>query len=55
MFLSYTDASVRNNKAYLAFVIVFEDKSVIRRRIVCNESDNNIAEALAIAELLFPF
>lgn len=52
MFLAYTDASVKNNKALLAFVIIFEDKSKVRRKIVVNESDNNIAEALAIAELL---
>ncbi|WP_066065284.1 hypothetical protein [Neobacillus soli] len=52
MFIGYSDASVKNMKAYLAFVIVFEDQSIIRRRIVVNESDNNIAEALAIKELL---
>ncbi|MFC0472468.1 hypothetical protein ACFFHM_18760 [Halalkalibacter kiskunsagensis] len=52
MFLAYTDASVKNNKAFLAFVIVFEDKSIISKRIVIDESDNNVAEALAISELL---
>jgi len=52
MFVAYSDASVRNQKAFLAFVIIFEDKSKIRRRIVVDESDNNIAEALALSELL---
>jgi hypothetical protein len=52
VFIAYTDASIGNKKAYLAFVAVFEDKSIIRRRIVVNESDSNIAEALAIKELL---
>lgn len=52
MFIAYTDCSIKKNKAYLAFVIVFENNSVIRKRIVFDESDNNIAEALAIAELL---
>ncbi|KEZ47161.1 ribonuclease H family protein [Metabacillus indicus] len=52
MFISYTDASVKNNQAHLAFVVIFEDMSQIKRRIVIDESDSNIAEALAIAELL---
>ncbi|MGG1400192.1 hypothetical protein ABE288_20570 [Bacillus salipaludis] len=52
MFLAYADASVKNKTAHLAFVIVFEDKSVVYRRIVVDESDNNNAEALAITELL---
>ncbi|MCM3706432.1 hypothetical protein M3205_11970 [Cytobacillus firmus] len=52
MFIAYSDASVKNNKAYLAFLIVFEDKSIIGRRIIVNETDSNIAEALAINELL---
>ncbi|WP_404323936.1 hypothetical protein LG298_09790 [Cytobacillus firmus] len=52
MFVAYTDCSIKEGTAFLAFVIVFEDKRVIRRRIVCNETDSNIAEALAINELL---
>lgn len=52
MFICYTDASVKNNKAFLAFVIVFEDKREIKRRIVVNESDSNVAEAMTIAETL---
>ncbi|WP_045523064.1 hypothetical protein [Neobacillus niacini] len=52
MFICYTDASVKNNKAYLAFVIVFEGKNIIRKRIVCDEFQSNIAEAMVISELL---
>ncbi|MFP3728605.1 hypothetical protein U8V72_25825 [Priestia filamentosa] len=52
MFICYTDASVKNNQAYLAFVIVFEDTSYVRRKIVVEERDNNMAEALAVLELL---
>ncbi|RVT65294.1 hypothetical protein [Niallia taxi] len=52
MFISYTDASIKNKKAYLGFVVIFEDSSVIRRRIVVDESNNNIAEYLAICELI---
>ncbi|MGE7663000.1 hypothetical protein ACQKL6_15050 [Peribacillus sp. NPDC097197] len=51
MFIAYTDASVKENSAYLAFVIEFEDQSIISRRILINESDNNLAEALALSEL----
>lgn len=52
MFIAYTDASIKNKIAYLGFIIVFEDTSIIRRRIVVDESDNNIAEFLAICELV---
>ncbi|MEH7082777.1 hypothetical protein V7139_08585 [Neobacillus drentensis] len=52
MFIGYTDASIRNQKAFLAFVIVFEDKSKISRRIVVNQTNNNFAEALAFKELI---
>ncbi|MGG1417531.1 hypothetical protein ABE220_01385 [Bacillus subtilis] len=52
MFVAYTDASVRNQKAFLAFIIVFEDKSKISRRIVVNQTNSNIAEALAFRELI---
>ncbi|WP_419883937.1 hypothetical protein ACN6MY_10895 [Peribacillus sp. B-H-3] len=50
--MAYTDASVKGKKASLAFLIVFEDKSIVRRRVVVDESNNNIAEALAFAELV---
>ncbi|WP_280157476.1 hypothetical protein P5616_010580 [Priestia aryabhattai] len=52
MFIAYSDASVREGETSLGFFIVFEDKSEIRRRIVVNERDNNVAEALALSELL---
>ncbi|MFD1357353.1 hypothetical protein ACFQ4X_05520 [Fictibacillus halophilus] len=52
MFIAYTDASVQAQHSYLAFVIEFEDKRIIQRRIVIGESYNNVAEALAINELL---
>ncbi|MFU8691623.1 hypothetical protein ACNA6I_17445 [Rossellomorea sp. FS2] len=52
MFIAYTDASIKEEKAYLAFLIIFEDKSMVRRRIIVNQTDSNIAEALAINELL---
>jgi hypothetical protein len=42
MFISYSDASVKNQKTILAFIIVFEDKSIIRKRIVVDESDSNM-------------
>lgn len=52
MFVSYTDASVKEDKTFLSFVIFFENSSVIRRKIVIQERNSNIAEALAISELL---
>lgn len=52
MFIAYSDASVKGEETSLAFFIVFEDKSEIKRRIVVNERDNNVAEALALSELL---
>ncbi|WP_155928732.1 hypothetical protein [Bacillus sp. UNC41MFS5] len=52
VFIAYTDCSVKGGTTFLAFVIIFEDKSIIRRRIVVDESDSNVAEALAISELL---
>ena len=52
MFIAYTDASVQNNQTHLAFMIEFEDRSVVNRRVKVTESDNNVAEALAINELL---
>lgn len=52
MFIAYTDASVKNNKASLAFFIVFEDKSIIRKRILVNETKSSVAEAMAFNELL---
>ena len=41
----------KNQKAILAFVIVFEDKSKISKRIIVNQTDSNIAEVLAFKEL----
>lgn len=52
MFIAYSDASVRDKETSLGFFIVFEDKSEIRRRIVVRERDNNVAEAMALSELL---
>ncbi|MEH7374369.1 hypothetical protein [Neobacillus drentensis] len=52
MFVAYTDASIRNQKAFVAFVIVFEDKSKISKRIIVNQTNSNIAEALAFKELI---
>ncbi|MDQ0202172.1 hypothetical protein [Neobacillus ginsengisoli] len=52
MFVAYTDASIRNQNAILAFVIFFEDKSKISKRIVINQTNNNIAEASAFKELI---
>ncbi|MFI2956866.1 hypothetical protein [Priestia sp. JSM ZJ58] len=52
MFIAYSDASVRDEETSLGFFIVFEDKSEIRRRIVVHERDNNVAEAMALSELL---
>ncbi|MED5245124.1 hypothetical protein [Priestia sp. LL-8] len=52
MFIAYSDASVRDEETSLGFFIVFEDKSEIRRRIVVHEHDNNVAEAMALSELL---
>jgi hypothetical protein len=52
LFIGYTDASVKNKETYLAFVVVFEDKSVIRKKIVVDEPNNNIAEVVAFFELL---
>lgn len=52
MFVAYTDCSIRGGTGFLAFIIIFEDKNKIKRRIVVNESDSNIAEAMAISELL---
>lgn len=53
MFIAYTDASVKNKKASLAFFIILEDKSIIRRRILVNETKSSVAEVLAFYELLF--
>ncbi|WP_156418823.1 hypothetical protein [Fictibacillus sp. FJAT-27399] len=50
--MSYTDASVQGKKAILSFMIIFEDKSKVYKRIVIDESDNNIAEAAALSELV---
>lgn len=54
MYIAYTDASIKDGKkAFLAFKIFFEDKRTICRRIVVNDvTDSNIAEALAVIELL---
>ncbi|NHH93118.1 hypothetical protein GOICGAJE_01647 [Bacillus sp. MB95] len=52
MFIAYSDASVKERGTSLAFFIIFEDKSEIRRRIIVDERDNNAAEALALSELL---
>ncbi|KHE67129.1 hypothetical protein [Halobacillus sp. BBL2006] len=52
MFVSYTDASVKKGIAVLSFVIYFKDAKVIRKRIIVKESNNHIAEAYAISELL---
>lgn len=52
MFIAYSDASVKEQETSLGFFIVFEDKSDIRRRIVLDERDNNVAEAMALSELL---
>ncbi|MES9745392.1 hypothetical protein ABWK24_25315 [Priestia megaterium] len=52
MFIAYSDASVRDGETSLGFFIVFEDKSEIRRRIIVHECDNNVAEAMALSELL---
>lgn len=52
MFIAYTDASVQNDRTYLAFVIVFEDKSTIYRRISVDETNNNKAEIMAYFELV---
>ncbi|PFW53933.1 hypothetical protein [Priestia megaterium] len=52
MFIAYSDASVKDKETSLGFFIVFEDKSEIRRRIVVRERDNNVAEAMALSELL---
>lgn len=53
MFVAYSDCSIQNGNAYLGFLIVFEDGSKVRRRIVYNESNNNNkAEAIAFWELV---
>jgi ribonuclease HI len=52
VFVAYTDCSVKGGTAFLAFIIIFEDKSKIKRRIVVNQSDSNISEAMAISEFL---
>lgn len=52
MFVAYTDTSIRNQKAVLAFIVVFEDKSKISKRIIVNQTNSNIAEALAFKELV---
>lgn len=53
MFIAYTDASVKGEKAFLGFIIFFEDNSKINRRIIINDvTDSNIAEGLAINEFL---
>ncbi len=52
MFIAYTDASVREGIAYLAFKIYFEDRSKIHRKIIIKQKDNQIAEAMALTELI---
>lgn len=53
MYIAYTDASVKEGYAFLAFVIFFENNMRIKRRIVVNGiNDSNIAEALAVSELI---
>ncbi len=52
IFIAYTDASIQNKRSVLAFTVVFEDKSKISKRIIVNQTNSNIAEALAFKELV---
>ena len=47
MFVAYSDASIKNNLTTLAFIIVFEDKSKLSKRIVVNQTNSKNVEALA--------
>lgn len=52
MFIAFSDASIKNYESSLGFFVIFEDKSIIRRRIIVHETKSSLAEALAFCELL---